>query len=63
MIIDSATVKGDVYGGGYGIYYKDNSGEYANQDAIIKGNSNVYVRNATVEGGIYAGGKGQAFDN
>lgn len=59
LIIDSATVQGDVYGGGYGIYYKDNSGEYANQDAIIKGNSNVYVRNATVEGGIYAGGKGQ----
>ncbi|MFR6032766.1 MAG: hypothetical protein ACLUKN_06035 [Bacilli bacterium] len=25
LIIDSATVKGDVYGGGYGIYYKDNS--------------------------------------
>lgn len=51
--IDGATVKGDVYGGGYGVYLND-----VEQSAVIKGASSIILKNANVVGGVYAGGKG-----
>ena len=51
--IDGATVKGDVYGGGYGVYLND-----VEQSAVIKGSSSIILKNANVVGGVYAGGKG-----
>ena len=48
--IDGATVKGDVYGGGYGVYLND-----VEQSAVIKGSSSIILKNANVVGGVYAG--------
>lgn len=53
LSIDSATVKGDVYGGGYGI---EQNG--VQQVAIIKGDSFITLKNANINGSVYAAGKG-----
>ena len=53
IFVDGATIKGDIYGGGYGI---EQNG--AKEVAIIKGNSFITLKNATVNGTVFAAGKG-----
>lgn len=53
ILVDGATIKGDIYGGGYGI---EQNG--AKEVAIIKGNSFTTLKNATVNGTVFAAGKG-----
>lgn len=53
ILVDGATIKGDIYGGGYGI--EQNGVE---QVAIIKGDSFTTLKNAKVNGTVFAAGKG-----
>lgn len=53
ILVDGATIKGDIYGGGYGI---EQNG--VKQVAIIKGDSFTTLKNADVNGTVFAAGKG-----